>query len=107
MRWLAACCVGHAPTILVGWRLLPVPPTCEAALGPDKESDMAGKARQTLKSTLEDKLDQALEDSFPASDPVSFIEPAPGNVGDKKTPVVKAAGQAKPAHKGKGKATRS
>ena len=68
---------------------------------------MAGKARQTLKSTLEDKLDQALEDSFPASDPVSFIEPAPGNVGDQKTPVVKATGQAKPAYKGKRKATRS
>ena len=68
---------------------------------------MAGKARQSLKSILEDKLDQALEDSFPASDPVSFIEPAPGNAGDQKTPVVKPAGRLKPAYKGKRKATRS
>jgi hypothetical protein len=26
---------------------------------------------------MEDKLDHALEDSFPASDPVSFIQPSP------------------------------
>jgi len=30
----------------------------------------------------EDKLDAALEDSFPASDPVSFIEPAPREPND-------------------------
>jgi hypothetical protein len=29
------------------------------------------------KQADEDKLDDALKDSFPASDPVSFIEPAP------------------------------
>lgn len=34
------------------------------------------------KHTDEDKLDDALEDSFPASDPVSFIEPAPKNPND-------------------------
>ena len=39
---------------------------------------MSAKAQQTLKAEVDDKLDQALRDSFPASDPVSFIEPAPG-----------------------------
>ena len=33
--------------------------------------------------TLDEKLDQALADSFPASDPVSFIEPAPQRKRDK------------------------
>lgn len=68
---------------------------------------MANKARRTLKAAVEDKLDQALEDSFPASDPVSFIEPAPGDDVDRKLPAAKAARQAKAAHKGRGKATRS
>jgi hypothetical protein len=31
---------------------------------------------QPTRRDTEDKLDQALEDSFPASDPVSFIEPS-------------------------------
>jgi hypothetical protein len=34
------------------------------------------------KHTDEEKLDGALNDSFPASDPVSFIEPAPKNPND-------------------------
>jgi hypothetical protein len=40
---------------------------------------MAPKQRRPSdpKQTDEDKLDDALKDSFPASDPVSFIEPAP------------------------------
>ncbi len=32
---------------------------------------------------VEDKLDRALEDTFPASDPVSLIEPAPSDDDDK------------------------
>ena len=58
---------------------------------------MTGKQR-TLKAKLDDKLDQALQDSFPASDPVSFLQPAPVKDGDRKLPVVEAR---------KGKATRS
>ena len=58
---------------------------------------MTGKQR-TLKAKLDDKLDQALQDSFPASDPVSFLEPAPVKDGDRKLPVVEAR---------KSKATRS
>jgi hypothetical protein len=34
------------------------------------------------KQTDDDKLDDALKDSFPASDPVSFIEPAPKEPND-------------------------
>ncbi|HKV14173.1 MAG TPA: hypothetical protein VJQ81_03965 [Reyranella sp.] len=37
-----------------------------------KKPTSSGKKRK-----LDDKLDQALEDSFPASDPVSLAEPSP------------------------------
>jgi hypothetical protein len=67
---------------------------------------MASKARRTLKAAVDAKLDQALADSFPASDPVSFIEPAPGNDVGRKPPG-KVVGQAKAAHKERGKATRA
>ena len=40
------------------------------------ECGMAVKGR-ILKAKVDDKLDRALEDSFPASDPVSFLEPVP------------------------------
>jgi hypothetical protein len=68
---------------------------------------MPAKARQTLKARVDDKLDQALADSFPASDPVSFIQPGPVNDGDRKLPVVEAAARGKAGRKAKGKATRS
>jgi hypothetical protein len=68
---------------------------------------MSAKAHQTLKAEVEDKLDQALRDSFPASDPVSFIEPGPVKDGDRNLPVVKAAARGKAGRKGRGKATRS
>jgi hypothetical protein len=38
--------------------------------------------KSTSRRTDEDKLDEALEDSFPASDPVSFLEPAPKEPND-------------------------
>jgi hypothetical protein len=63
---------------------------------------MSAKAQQTLKAEVDAKLDQALRDSFPASDPVSFIEPGPVKDSDRKLP---ARGKAR--RKGKGKATRS
>jgi hypothetical protein len=40
------------------------------------------RRKSDTKQTEEDKLDDALEDSFPASDPVSFIEPAPKEPND-------------------------
>ena len=68
---------------------------------------MADK-RQALKTQLDDKLDQALKDSFPASDPVSFLEPVPLKDSDRKLPVVEAAnGSGRPARARKAKATRS
>jgi hypothetical protein len=68
---------------------------------------MSAKAHRTLKAQLDDKLDRALEDSFPASDPVSFIEPGPANGGDRKLPVVEVSARGKAGRKAKGKATRS
>jgi hypothetical protein len=68
---------------------------------------MSAKAHRTLKDEVEDKLDEALRDSFPASDPVSFIEPGPVKDGDRNLPVVKAAARGKAGRKGRGKATRS
>ena len=69
---------------------------------------MSAKAQRTPKAEVDDKqLGQALRDSFPASDPVSFIEPSRVNDGDRKLPVVEAAARGKARRTGKGKATRS
>ena len=68
---------------------------------------MSTKAHQTPKAEVEEKLDQALRDSFPASDPVSFIEPGPMKDDDRNLSVVKAAARAKAGRKAKGRATRS
>ena len=68
---------------------------------------MANK-QQALKAQLDDKLDQALKDSFPASDPVSSLEPAPLKDSDRKLPVAEAANDgSRPARAPKAKATRS
>lgn len=44
---------------------------------PSKKPPSAETKRKT-----DDKLDQALKDSFPSSDPVSIIEPAPEEPGE-------------------------
>ena len=68
---------------------------------------MADK-KQALKARIDDKLDQALKDSFPASDPVSFLEPAPMKDSDRKLPTVEATNDSgRPARARKAKATRS
>ena len=68
---------------------------------------MTGKQR-ALKAKVDDKLDQALMDSFPASDPVSFLEPVPLQDSDRKLPVVEAANDgSRAARIRKAKATRS
>jgi hypothetical protein len=68
---------------------------------------MADK-QQALKARIDDKLDQALRDSFPASDPVSFLQPVPMQDSDRKLPVVEAANDSgRPARIRKHKATRS
>ncbi len=48
---------------------------------PDKSS--------SLKDRMEKKLDAALKDSFPGSDPVSFVEAAPVKKGDRSLTEVK------------------
>jgi hypothetical protein len=68
---------------------------------------MTGKQR-ALKAKVDDKLDQALMDSFPASDPVSFLQPVPMQDSDRKLPVVEAANDSgRLVRARKGKATRS
>ena len=57
---------------------------------------MASRQR-TLKARIDEKLDQALQDSFPASDPVSFLQPVPAKGGDRKLSVVEAANDARAA----------
>jgi len=42
-----------------------------------EESSPSGKSKARSSSDKDSKLDAALEDSFPGSDPVSSIEPAP------------------------------
>jgi hypothetical protein len=44
--------------------------------------------KQKAESDVDAKLDRALKDSFPGSDPVSFVEAAPINPGDRKLSTV-------------------
>ncbi|HYD04853.1 MAG TPA: hypothetical protein VEC60_03965 [Reyranella sp.] len=39
-------------------------------------------SKRDRKRKMDEKLDRALKDTFPASDPVSFIEPAPKREND-------------------------
>lgn len=56
-----------------------------AAASEGKPADVAKK--------LDKKLDDALKGTFPASDPVSFVQAAPVNEQDRKLPSVEAAEQ--------------
>lgn len=67
---------------------------------------MNGKHR-TLTASIDEKLDQALADSFPASDPVAFIEPGPVKDGDRELPVVAAARDGRKPRSRKSRATRT
>lgn len=67
---------------------------------------MSGKS-QASKARIEEKLDRALEDTFPASDPVAFIMPVPAKPRDRKLPAIEGASDgAKPRAK-KSRATRT
>ena len=44
--------------------------------------------KQKAESEVDAKLDKALKDSFPGSDPVSFVQAAPINDGDRALPTV-------------------
>jgi hypothetical protein len=54
------------------------------------------KLPSSTKQKVDKKLDEALEASFPGSDPVSFAEPAPVNEKDRSLPEVKLADQQAP-----------
>jgi hypothetical protein len=54
-----------------------------------KKSSSAGKPA-SLTEHMDKKLDAALKDSFPGSDPVSFIEATPVKPGDESLTAVKA-----------------
>ena len=43
---------------------------------------MSKRTERRQKAKLSDRLDQALQDTFPASDPVALIEPAPAKPGE-------------------------
>ena len=62
---------------------------------------MPAKNPRTAKAKLDARLDRALQDTFPASDPVSFVEPGPAAPADKVP-----AGKRRPG-KARRKATRS
>lgn len=56
---------------------------------------MAAK-QQVAKAKIDDKLDEALQDSFPASDPVSFLEPAPARPRRRKATPTRREGSREP-----------
>jgi hypothetical protein len=55
-----------------------------------------GQQPSGTKAKVDKKLDEALEASFPGSDPVSFAEPAPVTEKDRSLPEVKLADQQAP-----------
>ena len=62
----------------------------------DPGGDTEQKPPSGTKQKVDRKLDDALEASFPGSDPVSFAEPAPVKEKDRSLPEVKLADQQAP-----------
>jgi len=56
----------------------------------------ASRPRLDGKKALDKKLDEALEGTFPGSDPVSFVEAAPVKERDRSLPSVRVAEQQQP-----------
>jgi hypothetical protein len=54
---------------------------------------VSNQLNPAMRRKIEEKLDQALKDSFPASDPVSLIQPGPPEPPAKSS---KAGGKRKP-----------
>ena len=59
----------------------------EASKPQEKKSS---PTHESVEKKLDRKLDAALKDSFPGSDPVSFVEAAPAKPEDAELPAVKA-----------------
>lgn len=66
------------------------------ALYRQRDSDTNKSHHTDTKEKVDEKLDEALEATFPGSDPVSFAEPAPVKDQDSSLPEVKLAGQQAP-----------
>jgi len=62
----------------------------EQRIGREKTAGTAGTKPTSLSEKMDKKLDAALKDSFPGSDPVSFIEATPVQPGDESLTAVKA-----------------
>lgn len=60
------------------------------------ESRSSGSPPSEVGRDLDRKLDAALKDSFPGSDPVSFVEAAPVKESDRDLPAVQAGEQQAP-----------
>ena len=52
------------------------------------KAERPAPAKEAVASGVDAKLDKALKDSFPGSDPVSFVQAAPINDGDRALPTV-------------------
>lgn len=50
----------------------------DKSLADSKNSPSAGDQSKTKKQHTEEKLDDAIDDSFPASDPPAMTQPKPG-----------------------------
>jgi hypothetical protein len=66
----------------------------DAALTPSHSTEVMGmkprRSRPTkLVQQVERQLDEAVDESFPASDPVSFLQPSPVKRGDQELCTVK------------------
>jgi hypothetical protein len=56
----------------------------------------ASRSRLDSRKALDKQLDEALEGTFPGSDPVSFVEAAPVKERDRSLPAVRVAEQQQP-----------
>jgi hypothetical protein len=56
------------------------------AFNQERGGEMSKRSERRDKAKLNDKLDQALADTFPASDPVALVEPAPVKPADQPKP---------------------
>ncbi len=56
-----------------------------------QDSNKEGNKAVKPSDSMDRKLDAALKDSFPGSDPVSFLEASPEREGDRDLPAVKPA----------------
>ena len=99
LRGVSPVSLRGTPPLTPGSAALPLPGGngfTEAAFGFDGQPrDVAMRmkpgrsAPKKLVQEVQHQLDDAVDDSFPASDPVSFLQPSPVKRGDQELPTVK------------------